>query len=136
MDRIVASNELAFRIGFSGHSGHLRLEPLPPVERLNPLKSLPDFVLPPVFPPETKETVINHLEDTYLRPTLDRDEFSAEKAGRFWDFDWFDRANVLLEPSVARSVVAPVWELPFRRSKNEDHPQLWEPKSVQVKIFC
>ncbi|GFY84287.1 hypothetical protein Acr_03g0010610 [Actinidia rufa] len=45
MDRIAATNELAFRVGFSGHSGHLRIEPLPPVERPNPLNSLPNFIL-------------------------------------------------------------------------------------------
>lgn len=45
MDRFSAGNEVAFRVGFSGHSGHLRLEPLPPVERHNPLRSLPDFIL-------------------------------------------------------------------------------------------
>lgn len=45
MDRIEAAKELAFRVGFSGHNGHLRLEPLSTVERCNPLKSLPDFIL-------------------------------------------------------------------------------------------
>ncbi|KAA8543784.1 hypothetical protein F0562_022039 [Nyssa sinensis] len=49
MDRIVAANELAFRVGFSGHSGHLRVEPLPPVEGSNPVKSLPDFILDPLL---------------------------------------------------------------------------------------
>lgn len=44
MDRIVATKELAFRVGFSGHSGHLRVEPLPPVERPGPLHHLPDFI--------------------------------------------------------------------------------------------
>ncbi|XP_057484294.1 DExH-box ATP-dependent RNA helicase DExH11-like [Actinidia eriantha] len=44
MDRIAATNELAFRVGFSGHGGHLRIEPLPPVERPIPLNSLPDFI--------------------------------------------------------------------------------------------
>ncbi|MCD7463274.1 hypothetical protein HAX54_050241 [Datura stramonium] len=45
MDRIVAAKELSFRIGFTGHSGHLRIEPLPPVERDTPLNSIPDFIL-------------------------------------------------------------------------------------------
>lgn len=46
MDRIQAANELAFRVGFSGHSGHLRVEPLYTVEdRSDPIKSLPDFIL-------------------------------------------------------------------------------------------
>jgi hypothetical protein len=45
MDPIEAAKELSFRVGFSGHSGHLRLEPLCTVERSDPVKSLPDFVL-------------------------------------------------------------------------------------------
>lgn len=44
MDRIEAAKELPFRVGFTGHSGHLTIEPLPPVERPKPLDSLP-FVL-------------------------------------------------------------------------------------------
>lgn len=44
MDRVPAANGLSFRVGFTGHSGHLRIEPLPPVERPNPLHSLPDFI--------------------------------------------------------------------------------------------
>lgn len=45
MDRVHATNELSFRVGFTGHSGHLTVEPLPPVERPNQLHSLPDFIL-------------------------------------------------------------------------------------------
>lgn len=45
MDRLVAAKELSFRIGFTGHSGHLTIEPLPPVERDTPLNSIPDFIL-------------------------------------------------------------------------------------------
>jgi antiviral helicase SKI2 len=45
MDRIEAANELAFRVGFTGHSGHLRVEPISTVERSDPVKSLPDFIL-------------------------------------------------------------------------------------------
>lgn len=44
MDRIDAASGLPFRIGFTGHSGHLRVEPLPPVEGDNPLRSIPDFI--------------------------------------------------------------------------------------------
>ncbi|KAJ0987857.1 hypothetical protein J5N97_006213 [Dioscorea zingiberensis] len=132
MDRITAANEVAFKIGFSGHSGHLRLEPLPPVERSNSLKSLPDFILPPAFPPETPESVKKYLEERYLLPELDQDEFSAEKSGRLWDFDWFDKAMVHLEPSVPRYIVAPVWELPFRRSKNTAPAGIWNPTSMEV----
>ena len=45
MDPIEAAKELSFRVAFSGHSGHLRLEPLFTAERSDPVKSLPDFVL-------------------------------------------------------------------------------------------
>jgi hypothetical protein len=45
MDPIKVSNDLSFRVGFSGHSGHLRLEPLTTVERPKPQQSIPDFVL-------------------------------------------------------------------------------------------
>ncbi|KAK1298896.1 hypothetical protein QJS10_CPB14g01721 [Acorus calamus] len=132
MDAIHAANEVSFRIGFSGHSGHLRLEPLSPVERSNPLRSLPDFIIPPAFKEETPETVKKSLEEKYLVPELDSDEFSAEKSGRQWDFDWFDMAKVHLEPSVPRSVVIPQWELPFRRLKATG--DVWEPKSVQIDV--
>ncbi|XP_068638074.1 DExH-box ATP-dependent RNA helicase DExH11 [Aristolochia californica] len=134
MDRVVAANELAFRIGFSGYSGHLRLEPQPAVECTNPLDSIPDLVLPPAFEPETPETVKRRLEDEYLVPQLDKDEFSAEKSGRQWDFDWFDMAKVHLEPSVPRCVVVPSWELPFRRRDTENVPGKWIPSSVQVEV--
>ncbi|XP_010256687.1 PREDICTED: DExH-box ATP-dependent RNA helicase DExH11 [Nelumbo nucifera] len=134
MDRIVAANELAFRVGFSGHSGHLRLEPLPPNERENPLKALPDFIIPPAFPPETTESVKQYLEEKYLSPELDPNEFSPEKDGRQWDIDWFDKAKVHLEPSLPRSVVVPTWELPFRRSRKGTAQEIWEPNSVQVEV--
>ncbi|URE37999.1 DSHCT (NUC185) domain [Musa troglodytarum] len=134
MERVVATNEVAFRVGFTGYSGHLRLEPLPPVQRSTPLSSLPDFILPPAFPPETPESVKEYLEDNYLRPELDPDEFSVENSGRFWDFDWFGRAKVPLEPSAPRSVVAPSWELPFRRSKNTGPSGIWNPSSVEVDV--
>lgn len=44
MNRVYAGNELAFRVGFSGHGGHLRVEPLYTAERDDALNSLPDFV--------------------------------------------------------------------------------------------
>ncbi|XP_010928932.1 DExH-box ATP-dependent RNA helicase DExH11 isoform X2 [Elaeis guineensis] len=134
MDRITAANEVAFRIGFSGHSGHLRLEPLPPVESSNPLRSLPDFILPPAFPAETSESLKDILEEKYLLPELDPHEFSVENSGRQWVFDWFDSAKVHLEPSAPRSVVAPSWELPFRRSKKTGSTGLWDPSSVQIDV--
>ncbi|WCJ20363.1 RNA helicase ATP-dependent SK12/DOB1 protein [Euphorbia peplus] len=134
MDRIHATNDLAFRVGFSGYSGHLRVEPLTTVERSDPVKSLPDFVLPPAFPRETRESIKEHIEEKYLLPRLDADEFSAEKAGRQWDFDWFERAKVLLEPSLPRSVVVPTWELPFRRRNLGSEEGIWEPNSIQVDV--
>ncbi|KAK9940700.1 hypothetical protein M0R45_017345 [Rubus argutus] len=132
MDPIEAAKELSFRVGFSGHSGHLRLEPLCTVERSDPVKSLPDFVLPPAFARETPESIKEYIEETYLLPRLDSDVFSPEKVGRQWDFDWFDKANVHLEPSLPRSVVIPTWELPFRCQKSGSEGGIWEPKSVQV----
>jgi antiviral helicase SKI2 len=65
-------------------------------------------------------------------PRLDPEEFSPEKAGRQWDFDWFEEAKVPLEPSLPRSVVIPTWELPFRRQKKGSALDKWEPKSVEV----
>ncbi|KAM6578144.1 hypothetical protein CsatB_029981 [Cannabis sativa] len=130
MDPIKAANELNYRVGFSGHSGHLRLEPLSTVERSNPVKSLPDFILPPAFPKETPVSIKSYIEETYLLPRLDSELFSPEKAGRQWDFDWFDRAKIQLEPSLPRKVIIPTWVLPFRRPKQER----WEPGSVQVDV--
>ncbi|XP_062085110.1 DExH-box ATP-dependent RNA helicase DExH11 isoform X2 [Humulus lupulus] len=130
MDPIKAANELNYRVGFSGHSGHLRLEPLSTVERSNPVKSLPDFILPPAFPKETPESIKSYVEEKYLLPRLDSELFSPEKAGRQWDFDWFDRAKIQLEPSLPRKVIIPTWELPFRRPKQGR----WEPGSLQVDV--
>ncbi|XP_015873935.3 DExH-box ATP-dependent RNA helicase DExH11 isoform X3 [Ziziphus jujuba] len=131
MDPIKAANELSFRVGFSGHSGHLRLEPLFTVEGSNPINSLPDFILPPAFPKETPESIKAYLEETYLLPRLDTEEFSPQNAGRQWDFEWFDKANVPLEPSLPRSIIIPTWELPFRRRQTQGK---WEPGSVQVDV--
>ncbi|KAK4785496.1 hypothetical protein SAY86_002185 [Trapa natans] len=134
MEPIEAANGLSFRVGFSGHSGHLRLEPLSTAERANPLNSVPDFILPPPFIEETEDSIKAYIEEKYLRPTLDIDEFSPEKAGRDWDFNWFDKAKVPLEPSLPRSVVVPVWELPFRRKTKLSELQIWEPQSTEVDI--
>ena len=73
---------------------------------------------PPAFPSETPESIKKYIEETYLQPRLDPDDFSPEKVGRQWEFDWFDRAKVPLEPSLPRTMVVPVWEPPFRRSNN------------------
>lgn len=134
MDRINVVNELPFRVGFTGHSGHLRIEPLPPVESSDPLSSLPDFILPPAFPTETPESIKEYIEEKYLLPRLDADDFSPDKDGRQWEFDWFDNAKVNLEPSLPRSVVVPTWELPFRRSSMSTMSNIWDPSSVQVDV--
>lgn len=63
---------------------------------------------------------------------MDDDEFSAEKGGRQWEFDWFDKAKVDLEPTMPRSIVVPAWELPFRRPSDS---QKWEPASMQVTVI-
>lgn len=44
MDRIELLKEMPFRIGFTGHAGHMRIEPLSPTETHTRLSSLPDFV--------------------------------------------------------------------------------------------
>ena len=86
---------------------------------------------PPAFPRETRESIKEYIEEKYLTPRLDQDEFSPEKAGRQWDFDWFGMSKIPLEPSLPRSAMVPEWELPFRRSKGLDKGR-WEPRSVQV----
>ncbi|KAM7527413.1 hypothetical protein LguiB_030823 [Lonicera macranthoides] len=134
MDRIDATNELSFRVGFTGHSGHLKIEPLPPVESPNPRNSVPDFILPPAFPKETPESIKEYIEEKYLLPRLDPDVFSPEKAGRQWEFDWFEKAKIHLEPSLPRSVMVPTWELPFRRPRRGSELEKYEPRSVQVDV--
>ncbi|MFS7978053.1 putative RNA helicase [Helianthus anomalus] len=87
---------------------------------------------PPAFPKETPESIKQFVEDKYILPRLDDDEFCAEKSARQWEFDWFDQAKVDLEPTMPRSVVVPAWELPFRRRSSD--PNNWEPASVQVDV--
>ncbi|KAF3948404.1 hypothetical protein CMV_025592 [Castanea mollissima] len=89
---------------------------------------------PPAFPRETPDSIKTYVEETYLSPRLDPEEFSPEKVGRQWDFDWFGRSKVPLEPSLPRSIVVPTWELPFRRQKKGSMQEIWEPKSVQVDV--
>jgi antiviral helicase SKI2 len=90
-------------------------------------------IQPPAFPRETQESIKEHIEEKDLLPRLDPDEFSAEKAGRQWHFDWFEMAKLPLEPSLPRSVVVPTWEVPFRRKKKGSVEGMWEPNSVQVR---
>lgn len=87
---------------------------------------------PPAFPRETHESIKEHIEEKYLLPRLDDDEFSVGKAGKQWDFDWFEMAKLPLEPSVPRSVVVPTWEVPFRRKTKGSVHGVWEPDSIQV----
>lgn len=69
-------------------------------------------------------------------PQLDADEFSPEKAGRQWEFDWFERAKILPDPSLPRSVVVPTWEVPFRRQRDRMDNGRWEPNSEEVFRIC
>lgn len=93
---------------------------------------MPTLFQPPAFPKETPESIKKYIEETYLQPRLDPDEFSPEKVGRQWDFDWFGRAEVPLEPSLPQTVVVPIWEPPFRRSKNGSVKGRWEPNFEEV----
>nr|XP_043623499.1 DExH-box ATP-dependent RNA helicase DExH11 [Erigeron canadensis] len=129
MDRIETVKELPFRVGFTGHNAHIRIHPLP--NPPSPLDNLPEFILAPAFVKETPESIKKYVEDKYLSPKLDPDEFSAEK-GRQWDFDWFDKAKIHLDPTMPRSVVVPEWDLPFRRPSPVHHN--WEPASIQVDV--
>ncbi|KAJ3685614.1 hypothetical protein LUZ61_014778 [Rhynchospora tenuis] len=123
MENIKCSNEeLSFGVGFCGHSGHLRLQPC---SSSSP-SSLPDFVLPPAFPQETSESVKEYLEENYLTPDLNHLE--PHTSGKLWDFEWFEKAYIPLESSAPRHVIAPSWELPFRRSSN------WKPASSQIQV--
>lgn len=91
---------------------------------------------PPAFAKETKESIKEHIEEKYLLPRLEPEQFSAENAENHWDFDWFARVKVPLQPSLPRSVVVPTWELPFRRQKlDTEENGRWEPKSVEVTHF-
>lgn len=62
--------------------------------------------------------------------------FLLKMAGKQWEFDWFNKAKIPLEPSLPRSVVVPTWELPFRRRKKGSEQGEWEPSSVQVFTAC
>lgn len=129
MDDLTASpaSELPFRISFSGHGGHLRLDPTP-----HPPNPVPDFVLPPAYPPESPSSVKEYLEVNYLNP-----EFyvpTAANDGRVWDVDWFDLARPPLEPSAPRTMLVPAWEPPFRRRSSSSEQQVWDPESVQMEM--
>ncbi|KAH9626614.1 hypothetical protein KSS87_005465 [Heliosperma pusillum] len=87
----------------------------------------------PAFPSETRESIVEYIEEKYLTPRLDPDEFSPEAAGKDWDFDWFGKAKLPLESSFPRTTVALEWELPFRRTKDKEFGR-WEPQSVEVEI--
>lgn len=125
MEKIKCCNEeISFNVGLCGHSGHLRLQP----HSSSSTSCLPDFVLPPAFPQETTESVREYLEENYLTPELNHLE--PHSSGKLWDFEWFEKADIPLEPSATRHVIAPSWELPFRRSSSN-----WKPTSIQVPFF-
>ncbi|KAK3156055.1 hypothetical protein QOZ80_2AG0102210 [Eleusine coracana subsp. coracana] len=125
------ASEVPFRITFSGHGGHLRLDPTP-----QPPSPIPDFVLPPAYPLGTPRRVKEYLEANYLNPELHLPT-AADGAG-VWDVDWFDLARPPLEPSAPRTMLAPAWESPFRRGRRPSHPasesQVWDPESVQLEM--
>ncbi|KAF7078257.1 hypothetical protein CFC21_082726 [Triticum aestivum] len=130
MDDLTPSpaSEVPFRISFSGHGGHLRLDPTP-----HPLSPVPDFVLPPAYPPESPSSVKEYLEANYLNPELYVP--TAANDGRVWDVDWFDLARPPLEPSAPRTMLVPAWEPPFRRqSLSSSEQQVWDPESVQMEM--
>ncbi|KAM3228476.1 hypothetical protein ACQJBY_059873 [Aegilops geniculata] len=130
MDDLTPSpaSEVPFRISFSGHGGHLRLDPTP-----NPPSPVPDFVLPPAYPPESPSSVKEYLEANYLNPELYVP--TAANDGRVWDVDWFDLARPPLEPSAPRTMLVPAWEPPFRRrSSSSSEQQVWDPESVQMEM--
>lgn len=91
---------------------------------------------PPAFPKETPETIKEYIREKYLLPQLDPDEFTPEKVGRQWEFDWFERAKILPDPSLPRSIIVPTWEVPFRRQRDRLDNGGWEPKSEEVYGIC
>ncbi|KAJ1277977.1 hypothetical protein BS78_04G044500 [Paspalum vaginatum] len=125
------ASEVPFRISFSGHCGHLRLDPTP-----HPPSPIPDFVLPPAYPPGTPNTLKEYLETNYLNPELHLP--TAADSGRVWDVDWFALARPPLEPSAPRTMLAPVWEPPFRRGRrtlqSASESEVWDPESVQMDM--
>ncbi|GJN19044.1 hypothetical protein PR202_gb06276 [Eleusine coracana subsp. coracana] len=125
------ASEVPFRITFSGHGGHLRLDPT-----AQPPSPIPDFVLPPAYPLGTPRSVKEYLEANYLNPELHLP--TAADGARVWDVDWFDLARPPLEPSAPRTMLAPAWEPPFRRGRRPSHPaselQVWDPESVQLEV--
>uniref|UniRef100_A0A0E0NA65 DExH-box ATP-dependent RNA helicase DExH11 n=1 Tax=Oryza rufipogon TaxID=4529 RepID=A0A0E0NA65_ORYRU len=128
------ASEVPFRVSFSGHGGHLRLDPTP-----NPPSPIPEFVLPPAYPPESPSSVKEYLEANYLNPELHLP--TAADGARVWDLDWFELARPPLEPSAPRTMLVPAWEPPFRRrrpplssSSSRQESQVWDPESVQMDM--
>ncbi|KAF8776364.1 hypothetical protein HU200_003596 [Digitaria exilis] len=125
------ASELPFRISFSGHGGHLRLDPTP-----HPPSPIPEFVPLPAYPPGSPSSVKEYLEANYLNPELHLP--TAADGGRVWDVDWFAMARPPLEPSAPRTMLVPAWEPPFRRgrgtSQSASESQVWDPESVQMEM--
>lgn len=67
-----------------------------------------------------------------MEPSLDADIFCPQNSGKQWEFDWFDGAKIQLQPSLPRSLVVPLWEMPSRCKKHGEMDR-WEPESVEVK---
>ncbi|KAG6547499.1 hypothetical protein Mapa_010947 [Marchantia paleacea] len=107
--------ELPFRIGWTGYSGHLWVEPRSSTSQNSPLNDLPDLILPPPFPAETPELIRKKIEDEYLSVSLDDELDSVANSGKSWDFDWYGEGLRRLDPSQPQVAVVPVYEPPFRR---------------------
>ncbi|KAJ7561237.1 hypothetical protein O6H91_03G020200 [Diphasiastrum complanatum] len=111
--------ELPFRLSLTGYSGHLRVEPLPPVTREAPVGFFPDLILPPALPADTPDSLLRKIEDEYITPCLDDEVHDVANCGKTWDFEWFGSSVPYLEPSVPQTTLVPVWIPPHRRSKQK-----------------
>ncbi|KAG0598823.1 hypothetical protein M758_12G103200 [Ceratodon purpureus] len=129
--------DVPFKLSLTGYGGNLSVVKLPPVCRDSPLSNLPDLVLPSPFPAETRESALRKIEEEYLTPCLDEAASDVALCGKQWDFDWFDEGSLELQPSLPRLAVAPVWEPPYRRGKNDDTNECgvedWIPDFEQVE---
>ncbi|KAL3685939.1 hypothetical protein R1sor_003961 [Riccia sorocarpa] len=108
--------ELPFKVGWTGYSGHLWVEPTSNGCKKSSVSELPDFILPPPFPRETPDSIRKRIENEYLSPSLDDELDSASNCGKSWDFDWYGDGVRRLDPSQPQVAVVPVYEPPFRRA--------------------
>ncbi|KAL2653895.1 hypothetical protein R1flu_022023 [Riccia fluitans] len=112
--------ELPFKVGWTGYSGHLWVEPTSSCCEKSSLSELPDLILPPAFPPETPDSIRRRIENEYLSPSLDDELDSASNCGKSWDFDWYGEGIRRLDPSQPQVAVVPVYEPPFRRANRKE----------------